>query len=179
MHLFFFLNLGLNQPFQPIRPNSTQISPSQSRVSTNRLKKSENHVAQRSRTCRQWRPSSVALSRRVGHGCGTSGAASVLHRPLSITHLNWLSRANLNWNRPSLTLIILKLFPIFQTDLSKFVAALKFIYRDVRNFPMILIEYCGGQLTPELLFRLRGLGLWPNNPFRGRERIRGLSDKKR
>ena len=36
---------------------------------------------------------------------------------------------------------------------------------------------CGGQLTPELLFRLRGLGLWPNNPVRGREHIRGLSDK--
>ena len=36
---------------------------------------------------------------------------------------------------------------------------------------------CGDQLTPELLFRLRGLGLWPNNPVRGREHIRGLSDK--
>ena len=36
---------------------------------------------------------------------------------------------------------------------------------------------CGGQLIPELLFRLRGLGLWPNNPVRGRENIRGLSDK--
>ena len=43
----------------------------------------------------------------------------------------------------------------------------------------ILRGYCGGQLTPKLLFRLRGLGLWPNNPVRGREHIRGLSDKKR
>ena len=40
------------------------------------------------------------------------------------------------------------------------------------------IYMCGDQLTPELLFRLRRLGLWPNNPVRGRERIRGLSDKK-
>ena len=38
---------------------------------------------------------------------------------------------------------------------------------------------CGGQLTPELLFRLRGLGLWPNNPVRGREHIRGLSVKEK
>ena len=30
--------------------------------------------------------------------------------------------------------------------------------------------YCGGQLIPEVLFRLRGLGLWPNNPVRGRGR---------
>ena len=41
----------------------------------------------------------------------------------------------------------------------------------------ILNLLCGGQLTPELLFRLKGLGLWPNNPFRGREHIRELSDK--
>ena len=41
----------------------------------------------------------------------------------------------------------------------------------------ILRGYCGGQLTLELLFRLRGLGLWPNNLVRGRERIRGLLDK--
>ena len=38
-------------------------------------------------------------------------------------------------------------------------------------------DICGGQLTPELLFRLRELGLWPNNLVRGREHIRGLSDK--
>ena len=37
--------------------------------------------------------------------------------------------------------------------------------------------YCGGQLIPEVLFKLRGLGLWPNNPVRGREQIRGLSVK--
>ena len=41
----------------------------------------------------------------------------------------------------------------------------------------ILRGYCGGQLTSELLFRLRWLGPWPNNPVRGREHIRGLSDK--
>ena len=32
------------------------------------------------------------------------------------------------------------------------------------------IYYCGDQLTPKVLFRLRGLGLWPNNPVRGRGR---------
>ena len=32
----------------------------------------------------------------------------------------------------------------------------------------------GDQLTLEVLFRLRGLGLWPNNPVRGRGQIRGL-----
>ena len=43
----------------------------------------------------------------------------------------------------------------------------------------ILNSECGGQLTPKLLFKLRGLGLWPNNPVRGREHIRGLSDKEK
>ena len=38
-------------------------------------------------------------------------------------------------------------------------------------------DVCGGQLTPGVLFRLRGLGLWPNNPVRGREHIRGLPVK--
>ena len=37
--------------------------------------------------------------------------------------------------------------------------------------------YCGGQLTLGLLFRLRGLGLWPNNPVREQEHIRGLTIK--
>ena len=32
-------------------------------------------------------------------------------------------------------------------------------------------------MTPEVLFRLRGLGLWPNNPLRGWGRIRGRSVK--
>ena len=34
---------------------------------------------------------------------------------------------------------------------------------------------CGDQLTLEVLFRLRGLGLWPNNPIRGQGHIRGRS----
>ena len=34
-----------------------------------------------------------------------------------------------------------------------------------------------GPIDLELLFRLRGLGPWPNNPVQGREHIRGLSDK--
>ena len=37
--------------------------------------------------------------------------------------------------------------------------------------------YCGGQLIPKVLFRLRGLGLWPNNLVRGRGHIRGRSIK--
>ena len=36
---------------------------------------------------------------------------------------------------------------------------------------------CGDQLTPEVLFRLRGLDLWPNNPVRERGKIQGLSVK--
>ena len=41
----------------------------------------------------------------------------------------------------------------------------------------IYIYFCGGQLTPDVLFRLSGLGLWPNNPVRGRRHIRGRSVK--
>ena len=37
-----------------------------------------------------------------------------------------------------------------------------------------VICFLWGQLTPKLLFKLRGLGLWPNNPVRGREHIREL-----
>ena len=41
----------------------------------------------------------------------------------------------------------------------------------------ILRGYCGGQLIPEVLFRLRELDLWPNNPVRGRGHVRGRSVK--
>ena len=37
------------------------------------------------------------------------------------------------------------------------------------------LDTCGDQSTPEILFRLKGLGLWPNNPVRGRGHIRGQS----
>ena len=43
----------------------------------------------------------------------------------------------------------------------------------------ILRDYCGDKLTPEVLFKLRGLGLWPNNPVRGREHIRGQPVKEK
>ena len=43
----------------------------------------------------------------------------------------------------------------------------------------VYIYICGGQLTPGSLFRLRGLGLWPNNSVRGREHIRGLTVKEK
>ena len=36
---------------------------------------------------------------------------------------------------------------------------------------------CGDQLPLEVLFRLNRLGLWPNDPVRGRRRIRGRSTK--
>ena len=41
----------------------------------------------------------------------------------------------------------------------------------------ILRGYCGDQLPLEVLFRLDRLGLWPNNPVRGRRQIRGRSIK--
>ena len=41
----------------------------------------------------------------------------------------------------------------------------------------ILGGYCGDQLSLEVLFRLDRLGPWPNNPVRGRGRIRGRSAK--
>ena len=41
----------------------------------------------------------------------------------------------------------------------------------------ILRGYCGDQLIPEVLFRLRGLGLLPNSQIRGRGHIRGRSVK--
>ena len=33
--------------------------------------------------------------------------------------------------------------------------------------------HCWDQLPLKVLFRLNGLGLWPNDPVRGRKRIRG------
>ena len=36
---------------------------------------------------------------------------------------------------------------------------------------------CGDQLPLEVLFRLYRLGLWSNNPIRGRGHIRGRSNK--
>ena len=48
------------------------------------------------------------------------------------------------------------------------------IYLNIYIYNKInIIYYCGGQLIPEVLFKLRGLGLWPNNPVREREHIRG------
>ena len=41
----------------------------------------------------------------------------------------------------------------------------------------ILRGYCRDQLPLEVLFRLDRLGLWPNNPVRGRRQIRGRSIK--
>ena len=41
----------------------------------------------------------------------------------------------------------------------------------------ILRGYCGDQLPLEVLFRLNGLGMWPNDPVRGRRHIRGRSTK--
>ena len=63
-----------------------------------------------------------------------------LHGPLFITHFNWLSIANLNWNSPSPTSVIVISFPIFHTDLRRFFVALKFIFLVVWNLPTRLSE---------------------------------------
>ena len=50
----------------------------------------------------------------------------------------------------------------------------------VYNQPQILnvtIYSYGDQLPLEVLFRLNRLGLWPNDPIRGRRHIRGQSTK--
>ena len=90
---FFFLNFGLNRPFwrfRPIRPiqidsranrpDSARIGPIRSRVGFKKMKATWHDAAGRGRMRGQWRPSRVAASHRVGRGCGTSGAASVLHK---------------------------------------------------------------------------------------------------
>ena len=41
----------------------------------------------------------------------------------------------------------------------------------------IYIYRCGDQLPLEVLLRLDRLGLWPNNPVRGRGHVRGRSVK--
>ena len=41
----------------------------------------------------------------------------------------------------------------------------------------IYIYICGDQLPLEVLFRLDRLGLWPNDPVRGRGHIRGRSTR--
>ena len=63
----------------PSRPDFGRIGPSRSRVGVSRQKACGIHVARRGRTRGQWCPLRVTASRCVGRGCGTSGAASVLH----------------------------------------------------------------------------------------------------
>ena len=56
----------------------------------------------------------------------------------------------------------------------------QFLTSSHQNFPitslfyLLIITHCGGQLIPEVLFRLKGLG---HNPVRGRGHIRGRSVK--
>ena len=98
---FFFLNFGLNRPFWrfrpiwPIQTGSRRFRPESARFRANRpdleprrcksawvgfkkMKAMWHDAAGCGRTRGQWCPSRVAASRRVGRGCGTSGAASVL-----------------------------------------------------------------------------------------------------
>ena len=74
------------------------------------------------------------------HRCNSRIWFFKLHGPLFITHFNWLSTANLNWNSPSPTSVIVISFPIFHMDLRRFFAALKFIFLVVWNLPTRLSE---------------------------------------
>ena len=71
---FFFLNFGLNRPFQ------ARVGPSRSHVDSRRRESAKSTW----NPCGTTRPDARAVAsparRRVGRGCGTSGVASVLHR---------------------------------------------------------------------------------------------------
>ena len=88
--------------YRPIPADSGRLRPIQARVGPNRLASARVeaesarvgarrrnprgiHVARRGRTRGQRRPLHVTASRRVGRGCGTSGAASVLPSLWSLT----------------------------------------------------------------------------------------------
>ena len=51
--------------------------------------------------------------------------------------------------------------------------------RSCKTDLLIISNYthCWDQLPLKVLFRLNGLGLWPNDPVRRRRHIRGLSTK--
>ena len=75
----FFFFFWISADSGPSRPDSARIGLSRSRVGASRLKARGIHVAWRGRTSGQRCPRRIAVSRRVGCGCGTSSAASVLH----------------------------------------------------------------------------------------------------
>ena len=56
-----------------------------------------------------------------------------------------------------------------------------FINFNVHKLPILQLPLfycnCGDQLPLEVLFSLNRLGLWPNDPVRGRRHIRGRSTK--
>ena len=80
---FFFFEFrpesAVSADSSPSRLDFGRIGPSWSRVGVSRQKARGIHVARRGRTRGQWCPLRVTASRCVGRGCGTSGAASVLH----------------------------------------------------------------------------------------------------
>ena len=87
-YYYFFFNFGLNWPFRPIRPIQARVGPipgesarveaASARVGENNVGSTWHDTAGRCRTRGQRHPLRVAASRRVRHGCGTSGAATVL-----------------------------------------------------------------------------------------------------
>ena len=86
---FFFFEFRPESAVSAVSADTGRFRPESARVGPNQLASArvgENHVgstwpdaAGRGRTRGQRRPLRVAASRRVGRGCGTSGAASVLH----------------------------------------------------------------------------------------------------
>ena len=83
LFFFFFFEFrpesAVSADSSPSWPDFGRIGPSRSRVGVSRQKARGIHVARRGRTRGQWCPLRVTASRCVGRGCGTSGAASVLH----------------------------------------------------------------------------------------------------
>ena len=64
----------------PIPRESARFGAASARVGFKKMKATWDVAAGRGRLRGQWRPSRVAASHCVGRGCGTSGAATVLHK---------------------------------------------------------------------------------------------------
>ena len=47
----------------------------------------------------------------------------------------------------------------------------------IKYFKKVLIYKLWGPVISRVLFRLNGLGLWPNDPIRGRRHVRGQLTK--
>ena len=83
---FFFLNFGRFSRYGRFRPESGRIGPSRIRVGSRRHKSMKTTWDPRGTTRSNARATASPARRRVRHGCGTSGAASVL--PMASVTLN-------------------------------------------------------------------------------------------